>query len=562
MSRKRSLRPDELESVVNMSENEWDEFLRDNSDDDQNYEPSSESDSSEGSTQLGPIRPTTSDETEEGDMEENLHIQDPDIDNASEWSSLEENPPIFQFDVPNVGLQTQDLVTIEYLVNLFFTNEFIGLLVEQTNLYAAQEIQKNPLTRSSRLTRWVDTNNSEMRVFLGLLLHMGPCSFPSIEHYWNKDVMYEMRFWKSVMGRNRFQLLLRFWHFADNSLPSENRLRKINPVLSHLNEVMRKNYIPDKSLCIDESLVAWRGRLFFRQYIKNKKHKYGVKFYELCESNGLVLRIKIYCGKSEPVDRAVGHAAEVVLHLMDEFLDKGYVLYTDNFYNSVSLTNLLSSRKTYICGTLRGNRKGNPKNIIDRKLKKGDCVWSRKDSVVVCKWKDKRDVLTISNMHKVEMVEVRNRNGKVAKKPNIIRDYNNGMSGIDRADQMLSYYTALRKTIRWPKKIGLHIMEIYLQNAYILFRKSTGSNIKSLKFRESFIACLIGDKMPNKQKINKEEPFHYLENIPPTEKKQRPTKPCRVCTSQKKRRETRYQCPVCEEKPALCVDTCFKEYHQ
>lgn len=25
--------------------------------------------------------------------------------------------------------------------------------------------------------------------------------------------------------------------------------------------------------------------------------------------------------------------------------------------------------------------------------------------------------------------------------------------------------------------------------------------------------------MPNKQKINKEEPFHYLESIPPTEKK-------------------------------------------
>ena len=51
------------------------------------------------------------------------------------------------------------------------------------------------------------------------------------------------------------------------------------------------------------------------------------------------------------------------------------------------------------------------------------------------------------------MVEVRNRKGKVMIKPNIVRDYNAGMSGVDRSDQMLSYYSALRKTIRCPKNL-------------------------------------------------------------------------------------------------------------
>jgi len=54
-------------------------------------------------------------------------------------------------------------------------------------------------------------------------------------------------------------------------------------------------------------------------------------------------------------------------------------------------------------------------------------------------------------------------------KPNIIRDYNLGMSGINRSDQILSYYTSLKKTIRWPKKVVLHIMDIYIYNAHKLF---------------------------------------------------------------------------------------------
>ena len=42
------------------------------------------------------------------------------------------------------------------------------------------------------------------------------------------------------------------------------------------------------------------------------------------------------------------------------------------------------------------------------------------------------------------MVEVKNKRGQVCEKPNIERDYNDGMAGIDRSDQMLSYYSGLR----------------------------------------------------------------------------------------------------------------------
>ena len=160
---------------------------------------------------------------------------------------------------------------------------------------------------------------------------------------------------------------------------------------------------------------------------------------------------------------------------------------------------------------------------MTKKLKKGEMVWRRNDDVTVCKWKDKRDVITISNMHRVEMVEVRNRNGKVMMKPNIVRDYNAGMSEVDRSNQTLSYYSALRKTIRWPKKLALHIFEMMIRNAYLLYCQESGSKMKSLSSREQLVLYLLKDILPCKPTAKRRRSGfttqHYLEYLPATEKK-------------------------------------------
>ena len=61
-------------------------------------------------------------------------------------------------------------------------------------------------------------------------------------------------------------------------------------------------------------------------------------------------------------------------------------------------------------------------------------------------------------MYKVDIVEVPNRNRQVSIKPNIVRDYTKGMAGVDRSDQMLSYYSTIGKTLRWYKKIAVHFI--------------------------------------------------------------------------------------------------------
>ena len=70
------------------------------------------------------------------------------------------------------------------------------------------------------------------------------------------------------------------------------------------------------------------------------------------------------------------------------------------------------------------------------------------------------------------------------------------MSGIDWADQMVSYYDCLRKTTRWYKKIALHIFDIFLFSVLCLNSKYDVDKLFNLlKLRETIITDLIGDSL-------------------------------------------------------------------
>lgn len=58
------------------------------------------------------------------------------------------------------------------------------------------------------------------------------------------------------------------------------------------------------------------------------------------------------------------------------------------------------------------------------------------------------------------------------------------MSGIDRQDQMNSYYPFTRKTIRWYKKLGIHIIQMLLLNSYNLYNQyNIGTTLSLYDFR-------------------------------------------------------------------------------
>ena len=99
------------------------------------------------------------------------------------------------------------------------------------------------------------------------------------------------------------------------------------------------------------------------------------------------------------------------------------------------------------------NRKNTLQVVVELKLNKDETVSRFCQGVMIGKWRDKRDVGYISTEFKNNLILTKNRNGKEQFKPEPISNYNRSMSGIDRQDQMHSYYPFTRKTIRWYKKL-------------------------------------------------------------------------------------------------------------
>ncbi|KAG5882389.1 hypothetical protein JTB14_016671 [Gonioctena quinquepunctata] len=100
-----------------------------------------------------------------------------------------------------------------------------------------------------------------------------------------------------------------------------------------------------------------------KQYIKNESHKYGLKLYVLTTHDGCVLNFAVCTEKGTLVTGESTHTEQVVKELMKHYLDQGYRLYMDHFYNSVELAEDMVKRKTNVTRTSRENRKGNPKEL-------------------------------------------------------------------------------------------------------------------------------------------------------------------------------------------------------
>lgn len=467
----------------------------------------------------------------------------------------------------NINIKKQPFVKTEQLLeqpagiepidyfNLIFDNAFLELIVNQTNIYAVEILCSEGKTEQSRISRWRDLTVPELKVFLGLLLHTGTIQLNRLQDYWKKDPLFNISCFGEYMSRNRFLLILRALHFAKNPSGNEpvpqDRLHKIRPLIDLFNDRMNSVFYPGKELSLDESMVLWRGRLVFRQYIKNKKHRYGIKLYMLTTPNGIVLKFAVYTGVLDDMG-GKGHAANVVLHLMNEKLDNGHSLYMDNFYNSFALAKQLLDRKTNCTGTLRKDRKDCPMEVKNAKLRKGETVAKYCNGVMVGKWKDKRDVHYISTEFPNIINETRNRRNEVKEKPVPIIQYNKFMSGIDRQDQMLSYYPCERKTVRWPTKLGIHILQISLQNAFHLYNTYSGKKMTLYDFRLSIIRALLGPKV-EKPLVPKD---HVLKKCDKSKSGLVLRRKCKSCSANGRRRETTYECPACPGNPGYCLDCC------
>ena len=139
----------------------------------------------------------------------------------------------------------------------------------------------------------------------------------------------------------------------------------------------------------------------------------------------------------------------------------------------------------YACGTCRKLRKNLPKAVTTAKLKrKGDCMFRRDGPLLCFKWREKKDVLMLSTIHEAILVET----GKRDRDGNKIL-FQNG--GVDLSDQLLNYFSFLRKSTKWSRKLLIHLIKLVILNAYILNKHYGSQKMSHDEYRDYLMKYLL-----------------------------------------------------------------------
>lgn len=170
----------------------------------------------------------------------------------------------------------------------FFTDDLAELISLETNRAATAE----------NVNTQFKIHKHEIRRYIGVLIFMSIFRYPNIEAHWSE---YGFRHIPDCMPKNKFEKIKKYLSFNDESQRVKkghagyDPLFRIRKVATYLNE--RFDSIPKNArLCIDEQMCSTKMAHHLRQYLPDKPHPWGVKFFVLCDSNGYSYRFEIYTG--------------------------------------------------------------------------------------------------------------------------------------------------------------------------------------------------------------------------------------------------------------------------
>lgn len=447
--------------------------------------------------------------------------------------------------------------------HLFFDEEVLANIEEQTNLYAQQKNCTLQMTRN------------ELLVIFGGLLLSGYGKYPNKRLYWSNETDVPKILSDSIR-LNRFETILRHLHLNDNSkIDNENKLYKLQPLIDKLNDNFKKYGGLDEYISVDESMIPYYGKHFAKQFIKGKPIRFGFKNWAICTNNGYMLSFDIYTGKNKSPRKQTdlfGLGGSVVLNLIELAEippNQGYKIFMDNYFTSIKLLDHLSTLGYCATGTVRDNRledcplKNGQKKMS--KEKRGVHAFSCTEKVTVVQWKDNRVVTAASNFESCEIKNTsrycRYSKSKISvPQPKIFGNYNKGMGGVDKLDGLVAVYRTRMRQRKWWWPIFSYLFDVSVVNAWLLFRKVHPTHEMSsalIKFRRYLALSLLksNGQQSNKGKVTPNpiydvrfDKINHLPEYSGIEKR------CAFC-----RKNAKFICIKCQK--GLHPKNCFLQYH-
>ncbi|XP_017763339.1 PREDICTED: uncharacterized protein LOC108553081 [Eufriesea mexicana] len=299
---------------------------------------------------------------------------------------------------------------------------------------------------------------------------MGTVTAANMKEYWSKDSTSYIPFYPNTFSRERFTQI--FWMLHAEMVSAQGshtrtRLQLIIGYLDYINSRPFNYFSPGNEICVDESIVKFKGRVSFITYNRKKPTIWGIEIYTLADSGtGYICGILPYYGSLTTqilIRPDLPVTARIPLHLYTMLLNRGpgaqgHHMFTDRYYTSYVLANELHKLKCHLTGTILPNRKGLPDTIKKRQFPKEiSMVACRRIDNLIIACKDKRIVTLLINFHNAAMSNVEGtlRHGvqTVVRKHGVVTNYIKFIGGVDLTDQYASSYCFMRKSLKWWRKL-------------------------------------------------------------------------------------------------------------
>ncbi|GFV98738.1 piggyBac transposable element-derived protein 4 [Trichonephila clavipes] len=113
-----------------------------------------------------------------------------------QWCRIDSSSPApsqfsFTDDVGMKACVTNISDPLEYF-ELFFTDEIVNHIVTETNIFAAENLNKFKSKEHSRAHHWSETNANELRVFFATLILQGIITKPTVRMFWSKRKLMKL----------------------------------------------------------------------------------------------------------------------------------------------------------------------------------------------------------------------------------------------------------------------------------------------------------------------------------------------------------------------------------
>ena len=144
--------------------------------------------------------------------------------------------------------------------------------------------------------------------------------------------------------------------------------------------------------------------------------------------------------------------------------------------------------------------------------------------------------------------------------------------GVDKLDQLCTYYSFLHKSVKWWRKVFFWLLEVAVVNSYIISKHSMGQlgrkPLTHLAFRRQLLTALSepirSTAVPRSRSHSRQHgSIERLQPVPYFLEKGNKRRDCWVCSDREEggtSHLTQFYC-TCTDQPALCPAPCYKIYH-